>query len=164
MTNTTFTNLEDGTIVSFILPKIQPQKGSDFDIDRIHQRGDDTIIAGLKEFSPFIKEAISKRIDACWMELISNMPYICYNDGVQIIWLTPKGESGSFNIESFKLMREIIQIINDNQVQKLVNPYMADQIIKALMMYPPTTKEINGVKYKTLVSHLMRVHQMPMPK
>lgn len=114
-------------------------------------------------FSKRIIESLKRRQEACVAKLVKNMGSAFVQEfGAQIFFKEGKCLC-TFNIPSYKVMDECIDMLKHSQFRSLIEHEHAfvfvDQILKALLNDPEQNHEdAGGFKYSQLVSLLCELH------
>jgi hypothetical protein len=165
MKNTTFSETEKGVLMSFdlLIPKKCKPAGSDFDLDKVRQKGINLMIDIIGAFSPRIIASLERRMQACQSLLIAHINDIEYNDGRHICWRRKDGTSGDFNIPSFEAMQKCIKALENSDFKMFCTkrPWI-DQTLKALLNDTEQDhSDMGGFRYSQLVSVLCELQACP---
>ena len=168
---TTFTEIEKNLEMSFtmLIPKVNKQAGSDFDLDKARKHGQKLMIDILKAFAPRIIASLIRRMNACQNLLISHFNDIEYNDGRHICWYRKDGTSGNFNVPSFEAMQNCVKALENSCFKEFVTKKSwIDQVLKALLNDDEQDhSSVGEYRYSQLVSILCELQACPqeyMPK
>ena len=101
-------------------------------------------------FAELIIGALKARREACLDMLMRNVDNIIFNDGQQIMFKKNNGQIHTFNVPSYEIMEQAIDMIKRGEIRKMV-PAHYDQIVKALYwVEKPSDK--NGISFGDLIS------------
>ena len=159
MKNTTFSETEKGVLMSFdlLIPKkFGKPAGSDFDLDKVHQRGIALMMDIIGAFSPRIIASLERRMQACQRNLLNHLEDIEYNDGQHICWRRKDGTGGDFNVPSFKAMQDAVKALEHSCFREFCTKKVwIDQTLKALLNDTEQDhSDCGGFRYSQLVSIL----------
>lgn len=135
--------------------------GSDFDLDKAKVRYEGYLYDLIGTFSKRIIESLERRMKACQENLINHLSDIEYSDECgHIVYCRKDGSKGTFNVPSFKLMQEAVELLKKGSWKNYCNnPWMIDQTLKALLNDPFINRFDNGkLKFSELVSALCELH------
>ena len=166
MKATVFNQTEKNVEMSFTLTipkKLGKPAGSDFDLDKIRQRGVDLMIDIIGAFSPRIIASLERRMTACQSLLINHINDIEYNDGMHICWRRKDGTGGEFNIPSFQAMQDCIKSLENSDFKMFcTRRSWIDQTLKALLNDTEQDhSDMGGFRYSQLVSILCELQACP---
>lgn len=172
MKNTTFSETEKGVLMSFdlLIPKkFGKPAGSDFDLDKVRQRGIALMMDIIGAFSPRIIASLERRMQACQRNLLNHLEDIEYNDGMHICWRRKDGTGGDFNVPSFKAMQDAVKALEHSCFREFCTKKVwIDQTLKALLNDTEQDhSDCGGFRYSQLVSVLCELQACPiecMPK
>ena len=106
-------------------------------------------------FAELIIGALKARREACLDMLMRNVDNIIFNDGQQIMFKKNNGQIHSFNVPSYEIMEEAIDMIKKGEIRKMV-PAHYDQIVKALY-WVEKPADRNGISFGNLISCVMEM-------
>jgi len=166
MKTTVFNETEKNVEMSFtlLIPKKSGKPaGSDFDLDKIRQRGINFMIDIIGAFSPRIIASLERRMQACQSLLIAHINDIEYNDGKHICWHRKDGTGGDFNIPSFEAMQKCIKALENSDFKIFcTRRSWIDQTLKALLNDTEQDhSDMGGFRYSQLVSVLCELQAFP---
>ena len=101
-------------------------------------------------FAELIIGALKARREACLDMLMRNVDNIIFNDGQQIMFKKNNGQIHSFNVPSYEIMEEAIDLIKKGEIRKMI-PAHYDQIAKALY-WVEKPADRNGISFGNLIS------------
>ena len=105
-------------------------------------------------FAEVIIAALTARREACLDMLMRNVDNIMFNDGQQITFKKNNGQIHTFNVPSYEIMEQAIDMIKRGEIRKMV-PAHYDQIVKALYwVEKPSDK--NGISFGDLISCVLQ--------
>ena len=107
-------------------------------------------------FAELIIEALVARRFACVDMLIRNIDNIVFNDGQQIMFKKNNGQIHSFNVPSYNIMEEAINMIKKGEIRKML-PAHYDQIAKALY-WVEKPADRNGISFGNLISCVTKMN------
>lgn len=143
--------------ISFQIPFVNKQAGSDFDLDKARMRNLGYAYDLLGSFSARLIASLERRMKACFTNLINHINDIEYSDGCgQIIYQRKDGSFGKFNVTSYNIMDNAISLLKDGKwKQFLESGIYLDQTLKALLNDTEQDHSDEGsFKYSELVSLL----------
>jgi hypothetical protein len=172
MKTTVFNETEKNVEMSFtlLIPKKSGKPaGSDFDLDKVRQRGINLMMDIIGAFSPRIIASLERRMQACQSLLIAHINDIEYNDGQHVCWHRKDGTGGDFNIPSFQAMQDCVKALeHSNFMEFCTKKSWIDQTLKALLNDTEQNhSDMGGFRYSQLVSILCELQACPieyMPK
>ena len=172
MKTTVFNETEKNVEMSFtlLIPKKSGKPaGSDFDLDKVRQRGIVLMMDIIGAFSPRIIASLERRMQACQSLLINHINDIEYNDGQHICWRRKDGTGGDFNIPSFRAMQDAVKALEHSCFREFCSMKVwIDQTLKALLNDTEQDhSDCGGFRYSQLVSILCELQACPiehMPK
>lgn len=163
MKNANFVETEKNVEMSFtlLIPKKSGKPvGSDFDLDKVRQRGIALMMDIIGAFSPRIIASLERRMQACQRNLLNHLEDIEYNDGQHICWRRKDGTGGDFNIPSFEAMQNCVKALEKSDFKMFCTrkPWI-DQTLKALLNDTEQDhSDMGGFRYSQLVSILCELH------
>jgi hypothetical protein len=149
--------------VNIRVPFCNKQKGSDFDLDRVHKRQEAFAWDLLGSFSKRIISSLERRMRACQENLIRHLDDVEYSDECgHIVYRRKDGSTGTFNVSSFGTMQEAVKCLKQSDWRGYMsNPFYVDQTLKALLNDTEQNHSDEGqLKYSDLVSLLCEIHLM----
>lgn len=172
MKTTVFNETEKNVEMSFTLlipKKFGKPAGSDFDLDKVRQRGIALMMDIIGAFSPRIIASLERRMQACQRNLLNHLEDIEYNDGMHICWRRKDGTGGDFNVPSFKAMQDAVKALEHSCFREFCTKKVwVDQTLKALLNdMEQDHSDCGGFRYSQLVSVLCELQACPiecMPK
>jgi hypothetical protein len=170
--NTTFSETENSVLMSFdlLIPKKSGKPaGSDFDLDKTHQRRVALMMDIIGAFSQRIIASLERRMQACQRNLLNHLEDIEYNDGRHICWRRKDGTGGDFNVPSFQAMQDTVKALEHSCFKEFCTKKVCiDQTLKALLNDTEQDhSDMGGFRYSQLVSILCELQACPseyMPK
>jgi len=113
----------------------------------------------MSSFKEPLQNAISARMEHCIKGLFDNLSRINYNNGELIEYTREDGTPASFIIPSYNKMKECFDLLEDHRWTDIWNdPYMVDQLCKAILCHPFQRDEEMVNSWNDLVSLLMTHH------
>lgn len=166
MKTTSFVETENSVKMSFelLIPKKSGKPaGSDFDLDKEHQRGVALMMDIIGTFSPRIIKSLERRMQACQRNLLNHLEDIEYNDGKYICWRRKDGTGGDFNIQSFQAMQDCVKALEHSCFKEFCTEKdWIDQTLKALLNDTEQDhSDMGGFRYSQLVSILCDLQACP---
>lgn len=138
--------------------------GSDFDLDKVRQKGLNMMLDIIGAFSPRLIGSIKRRINACQTNLLNHLNDIEYCDEMgHICYHRSDGTIGNFNIRSFEAMNDCIKALEHSCFLDFVqNKLWIDQTLKALLNDTEQNHDdCKAFKYSQLVSILCELQSCP---
>ena len=167
MKNTSFEMTENGiqmTCQIGINYCNKQQHGSDFDVDAMRQRSIGYSLDLIGAYSPILIASLERRMQACEQNLIRHLDDIEYADDCgHIVYVRKDKTRGSFNIPSFKAMKDAVKALHQSQFKSFFeNKFWIDQVLKALLNDTEMHHEDKECfKYSELISLLCELQACP---
>ena len=97
----------------------------------------------LYEWQDAMKLALELRMQHCISDLYKHRDSIYMADEYRVGYMKNSGKIKIFNHGSYRVMEEALSILNEDKIDRILDPHMVDQIIKGLFWIPEEIKNSN---------------------